>query len=136
MVQKTRTAPLDLARNGHRRGRGTVEQAAATRASLVELATELFATDGYLQTSIRDLARKGHVTAGAVYGHFRNKADLLAAAVNREMQRSLVVRADDSSDHVEVATRLAARWPQRRRLRALVLQGAAAAPADPEARDL
>jgi AcrR family transcriptional regulator len=109
----------------------------ATRDALVDRAAQLFAEVGYLQTSIRDLAHRSKVTTGAVYGHFRNKADLLAAAVNREMATELEGRAmvgGGDEDHVEVSTRLAKQWPKRRRLRALILQGAAAAPTDPETR--
>lgn len=136
MTATQRAVPTEVVLpNGRRRGRGTLEQAAATRAALVELAAELFAESGYLQTSIRDLTRKGNVTAGAVYGHFRNKADLLAAAVNREMDAGLGTVARDDSDYIEVATRVARTWRKRRRLRALVLQGAAAAPTDAPTRE-
>jgi AcrR family transcriptional regulator len=112
--------------------------AVATREALVDWAARLFAEVGYLQTSIRDLAHRSEVTTGAVYGHFRNKADLLAAAVNREMAVDLEGRAmtgGGDADHVEVSSRLAREWPKRRRLRALILQGAAAAPTDPETRE-
>ena len=61
------------------RGRGAA-RSQATRTSLIELAAELFAERGYVQTSIRDITRRGDVTSGAIYGHFRNKADLLAEA--------------------------------------------------------
>jgi AcrR family transcriptional regulator len=116
----------------------TAEKAEATRAELIDRAAQLFAEDGYLQTSIRELAAKSKVTTGAIYGHFRNKADLLAAAVNREMTVDLEGRSGIDGgevDHVEVSTRLAREWPKRRRLRALILQGAAAAPTDAETRE-
>lgn len=57
-------------------GRRSDEDARATRARLLDLAGELFAERGYLQTSIRDLGRHAGVTSGAIYGHFRNKAPL------------------------------------------------------------
>ena len=67
---------------GTARGRKTAEHAQATRAALVELAGHLFAERGYIQTSVRDIARQARCTSGAIYGHFRNKADLLAEVVS------------------------------------------------------
>ena len=49
----------------------------------------MFAEHGYLQTSIRDVARRGELTTGAIYGHFRNKADLLVAAINQRIGEEL-----------------------------------------------
>lgn len=112
-------------------------RAVATRAALVELAAELFAEHGYVQTSIRDIARRGGLTSGAIYGHFRNKADLLAEAINDRTARELEARTLGVSgviDHVETLTRLAREYPKRRRLRALIVQGAAAAQTDEETR--
>ena len=120
-----------------RRGGKSAEQALATRATLIDLAVELFSQQGYIQTSIRDLAHRSKMTSGAIYGHFRNKADLLAAAVNQETTVALEARsfaADPDRDHVEVLTRLAREYTKRRRLRALILQGAAAAHTDEETR--
>jgi TetR/AcrR family acrAB operon transcriptional repressor len=120
-----------------RPGRGA-EKALATRATLVELAAELFAEQGYVQTSIRDIARRGEVTSGAIYGHFRNKADLLVAAINKRTTEELEARSIGISaepDYVEILTRNAQAYPDRRRLRALIVQGAAAAQTDEETRD-
>jgi AcrR family transcriptional regulator len=108
-------------------------QARATRAALVELASELFAEQGYIQTSIRDIARRAGVTSGALYGHFRNKADLLAEAINRRIADELEAHTG-GRDHVETLTRHARESPERRRLRALLVQGAAAAQTDEETR--
>lgn len=116
---------------------GSGARAVATRAALVELAAELFAENGYVQTSIRDIARRGGLTSGAIYGHFRNKADLLAEAINDRTARELEARTLGVTgviDHVETLTRLAREYPKRRRLRALIVQGAAAAQTDEETR--
>ena len=64
-------------------------KAVATRAALVELAAEMFANRGYLQTSIRDIAREASLTTGAIYGHFRNKAELLAEAISSRTETDL-----------------------------------------------
>ena len=118
------------------RGRGA-ERALATRAALVELATEMFAEKGYIQTSIRDIARSASMTSGAIYGHFRTKADLLVEAINERTAVELEAQSmglDGENDYVETLTRLARDYPKRRRLRALILQGAAASLTDEETR--
>jgi AcrR family transcriptional regulator len=118
------------------RGRKSAEHAQATRAALVELAGTLFAERGYIQTSVRDIARQARCTSGAIYGHFRNKADLLAEVVSVGIAEDLeAADADlDRSDHVETLTRHARQAASRRRLRALLVQGAAAAQTDEETR--
>lgn len=113
-------------------------KALATRRMLVDLAADLFAEQGYLQTSIRDIARRGSLTTGAIYGHFRNKADLLAEAINTRTADELESRTTGlarDGDYVETLTRLAREYRKRRRLRALIVQGAAAAHTDTETRD-
>ena len=104
----------------------------------MELAADLFATRGYLQTSIRDIARHAGLTSGAIYGHFRNKAELLAEAISlrttTDLERAFRVTGTDQ-EHVATLRRLTARYPERRQLRALILQGAAAALTDEETRE-
>jgi len=105
----------------------------ATRTMLVELAADLFSERGYLDTSIRDVARLASLTTGAIYGHFRNKADLLVEAINNRMEEELESQArglGGQPDYIETLRRLAKEYPKRRRLRALILQGAAAAQTD------
>jgi AcrR family transcriptional regulator len=118
-------------------GKGPAK-ALATRTALIELAAELFAEQGYVETSIRDIARRGKVTSGAIYGHFRNKADLLAAAINERTADELEAqgrRISAEPDYIETLTRLSADYPKRRRLRALIVLGAAAAQTDEETRE-
>jgi AcrR family transcriptional regulator len=114
------------------------DRAKATRDALVAIAAEVFAERGYAQTSIRDIARRASVTTGAIYGHFRSKADLLVEAINdrtADELESQSVGVDDYPDYIETLTRLAKQYPDRRRLRALIVQGAAAAVTDDETRD-
>src|SRR3954447_18267111 len=121
-----------------RRPGRSAEKAQATRAALIELAAEMFAEHGYLQTSIRDVARRGELTTGAIYGHFRNKADLLVAAINQRISEELEARAmgvAGEPDYVEALTRLSGDYRKRRRLRALIVQVAAAAHTDEETRE-
>jgi len=100
---------------------------------LVDLAAELFAEQGYTQTSIRDVARRASLTTGAIYGHFRNKADLLVEAISNrttEELESQATRFGSEPHYIETLTRNAREFPKRRRLRALIVQGAAAAHTD------
>jgi len=121
-----------------RLGKGAAK-ALATRTMLVDLAADLFAEQGYMQTSIRDVARRGSLTTGAIYGHFRNKADLLVEAINHrtavELESQAVRFGGAHPDYIETLTRLAREFPKRRRLRALIIQGAAAAQTDEMTRD-
>jgi len=105
---------------------------------LIELAAELFATNGYVQTSIRDVAREASLTTGAIYGHFRNKAELLAEAISARTETDL--ESIPSTDiqppqHINVLRQAALRYRERRELRSLILQGAAAAITDEETKE-
>jgi AcrR family transcriptional regulator len=132
---------IEPAGSGQSLGRGA-EKALATRAALVEVAADLFAERGYVQSSVRDIARRSELSSGAIYGHFRSKADLLAAAIRMRIADELEAEstglgeaeADADADYVETLTRLARELPTRRRLRALIVQGAAAAQTDEETR--
>lgn len=108
--------------------------AAANRAALIELATERFATQGYAQTSMRDLERDGPVTLAAIYSHFRNKADLLVAAIDQRIVEDLEEVPDDVRQRGDLVERLsnnARTYPERRALRSLLVQAAAASQTDP-----
>src|SRR5438552_18446392 len=70
------------------------EKARTTRAALVRSAYDLFIEQGYGAVSVRDLARRTQVTSGAIYGHFRNKADLLVAAIADHIDRDLYLKPD------------------------------------------
>jgi len=109
------------------------EKARATRAALVRSAYELFVEQGYGAVSVRDLARRTQVTSGAIYGHFRNKADLLVAAIADHIDRDLYVHADGRAKGLRWY--LERQWRDYRAragLRALLVEAAAAARVDPE----
>lgn len=99
----------------------------------MEIAAELFATQGYQKTSIRDVARRASVTTGAIYGHFASKADLLAAAIGKRTADDVEGWPPTTSverDFVEVITESATTSAERTVLRSLIVQGAAAAMTD------
>ncbi len=50
-----------------------------TRATLLEAARELIREKGYERTTLEQVARRAGMTTGAIYGNFKNRADLFIA---------------------------------------------------------
>jgi len=109
--------------------------APTTRDSLLELAAERFVVDGYSATSVRDLARESDRTTGALYGHFRNKADLLAEVVAARIVSELEGQVPPGASLAAGVVEPWRRYRERADLRALLLEGAAAARQDDDLRD-
>jgi AcrR family transcriptional regulator len=111
------------------------EKARATRAALIRFAGEYFVDEGYGAVSVRDLARRMQLTSGAIYGHFRSKADLLVAAIRQRIASDLEApyagRALGLVDHLTAQARA---YRSRAAMRALLVEGAAAARVDPDVR--
>jgi TetR/AcrR family transcriptional regulator, acrAB operon repressor len=63
--------------------RKTKEDALTTRAQLLDAAQRLFCERGVSHTSLHEIAREAGLTRGAIYWHFENKEDLLAALWER-----------------------------------------------------
>ena len=63
--------------------RRTKEDALATRTSLLDAAERLFQAQGVSGTSLQDIAAAAGATRGAVYWHFKDKADLFNAMMDR-----------------------------------------------------
>jgi AcrR family transcriptional regulator len=61
--------------------RRTKEEAAATRARLLDAALAVFHARGYAATTLEDIAREAGITRGAIQWHFGNKADLYNAII-------------------------------------------------------
>lgn len=59
--------------------RKTKAEAALTRDRIVTCARQVFSRDGVTNTSLETVAKEAGVTRGAVYWHFRDKADLFMA---------------------------------------------------------
>lgn len=92
--------------------RRTKEEALQTRHALLDAAEAVFERRGVSATSLQEIAEAAGVTRGAVYWHFRDKADLYIAMMDRAVlpfeQHWLVAGADDREDPL-------------RRLRALLI---------------
>lgn len=63
--------------------RRTKEEAEATRSQLLDAAEAVFNAKGVARTSLADIAAAAGVTRGAIYWHFKNKADLFHAMLER-----------------------------------------------------
>lgn len=59
------------------------EEALATRHRLLDAAEHSFQAQGVSHTSLQDIARRAGATRGAIYWHFRDKADLFNAMMER-----------------------------------------------------
>lgn len=63
--------------------RKTKEQAQETRCRILDAAEQVFQRQGVSRTSLNQIATEAGVTRGAIYWHFRNKADLYDAMIRR-----------------------------------------------------
>lgn len=70
------------------------ENAAATQRALLDVANDLFARQGYLKTSLDEVAEQARVTKGALYHHFHNKEELFAACYERQVREMTRAVAD------------------------------------------
>ena len=107
--------------------RCTKEEALATRDGLLDAAELVFSEKGVSRTSLNDIAEAAGVSRGAIYWHFKNKADLFNAMMDRvtlPLEASLEFLAHDEQAqplaHICRATRQAllriATDPQTRRV--------------------
>lgn len=65
-------------------GRVRQERAVATRAALIEAAAAEFDERGYVGASMDGVAERAGMTKGALYFHFRSKADIAGAVIARQ----------------------------------------------------
>jgi AcrR family transcriptional regulator len=117
----------------------STEKARATRATLIRSAADAFVGDGYGATSVRDLAERSQLTSGAIYGHFKSKANLLGEAVRYRIDGDLEEwgrREYGPMPLADYLERIFWDYPRRTALRALLVEAAAAARIDSDVRAL
>lgn len=81
--------------------RSTKEEAQATRHRLLDAAECLFHRNGVSQTSLQHIATEAGATRGAIYWHFKDKADLFNAMMERvtlPLEQSLQQETSNGSD--------------------------------------
>jgi AcrR family transcriptional regulator len=81
------------------------ENKAETRAALLRAGRRIFGKEGYSGASLSDIAKLARVTTGAVYHHFKDKADLfraVAEGVEKEILDLVVAAAEllPQDDHI------------------------------------
>jgi AcrR family transcriptional regulator len=115
------------------------EKARLTRNALINSAADVFVTDGYGATSVRDLAERSQLTSGAIYGHFRSKANLLGETVRFRITHDLEERGGEEYEETKLGDYLEHNfrdYQRRTALRALIVEAAAAARIDADVREL
>ena len=107
--------------------RRTKEDAQATRAAVLDAAERVFLRRGVTRTSLAEIAQAAGVTRGAIYGHFKDKAALFSAMMERvtlplEAEIAQVAQADGGDvlaqlrERVQVAIRQIVSNAQTRRV--------------------
>jgi AcrR family transcriptional regulator len=79
-----------------------------TRSEISAVAAELFAEQGYEQTSLREIAERLGITKAALYYHFPSKNELLSSLVE-----PLIDELRELTDELERASEQARRDPRR-----------------------
>ena len=108
-------------RSGRRRA---AEHAADTREALIAAARRLFARDGFDGTGTEQIVAEARVTRGALYHHFRDKADLFRAVMaeaagdvaQRLIDEQLAAEATSPLDDIRDGVERVPRRLHRRRL--------------------
>ena len=59
------------------------QQSLQTESTILSVSLELFVTNGYAATSVRDIAKRANVSPGLMFHYFRSKDELLQAHVKR-----------------------------------------------------
>jgi AcrR family transcriptional regulator len=109
------------------------DAATPVRDRLVAAAAEVFAERGYDGTRVPEVVRRAGLSTGAIYTNFRNKADLLLAAVGGAPIDEMFRGGTRPGATAEGLRRAGYRLPGARRRRwTLLWEGLVAARRDPE----
>ncbi len=139
MVDEKRIALRATAEIRHKPGKsrtrksGGEETSPSTRERILISATRFFAEQGFASTSMPAIAKASGVTAGAIYKHFKSKADLLFEVTRRALiSIPLFVQAAQRETNTATLTSLAAIYtqPELKLLRQLSIEVHSAATKD------
>jgi AcrR family transcriptional regulator len=113
--------------------RVTVRPDPSVRDRLVAAAAEVFAERGYEGARVQEIVRRAGLSTGAIYTNFRNKADLLLAAVGTAQVDSLFATFELAADAADGLRFAGHELPTARRAtRPLLFEAMVAARRDPE----
>lgn len=105
----------------------------SVRDRLVAAAAEVFAERGYEGARVQEIVRRAGLSTGAIYTNFRNKADLLLAAVGTAQVDSLFATIELAADAADGLRFAGHELPTARRAtRPLLFEAMVAARRDPE----
>jgi AcrR family transcriptional regulator len=106
---------------------------ASVRDRLVAAAAEVFAERGYEGARVQEIVRRAGLSTGAIYTNFRNKADLLLAAVGTAQVDSLFATIELAGGTADGLRFAGYELPTARRdTRPLLFEAMVAARRDPE----
>ncbi len=119
----------------------TEETRQVRRAAILDAAATLFAQHGFAETSMADIIEAADSSAGAVYGHFKNKSELISAAASDVLARRTVELEDAlASGHALSPAQLVRRFLDESRQElaspALLMHVWATASSTPEVKDI
>jgi AcrR family transcriptional regulator len=132
--QKPRKSLVQKSATSESTASATAEEAnPSTRERILISATRFFAEQGFASTSMPAIAKASGVTAGAIYKHFKSKADLLFEVTRRALiSIPLFVQAAQRETNTGTLTSLAAIYtqPELKLLRQLSIEVHSAATKD------
>ncbi|HEY7438070.1 MAG TPA: TetR/AcrR family transcriptional regulator [Acidimicrobiia bacterium] len=111
---------------------------ATTRDRLVDAAIAVFREQGYERARVQDIARAAGLTTGAIYANFRDKRELLLAAISAGSAAEVetLLRASDDLAPRDVLRALGNRMAFSTSGRPLLIEAIVAAQRDPELANL
>lgn len=83
--------------------RKTKEDTEQTRQAILDSALQTFYEKGFSRTTFDEIAKRINLTKGAVYWHFRNKADVIAAIIKQRISKQDVNSNFSSIDELRKA---------------------------------
>jgi len=96
--------------------RRTKEEAQVTRTRILDTAEQVFQEKGVSRTTLEAIAAAAGVTRGAIYWHFKNKADLFDALMQRvslPMEEKAACGSDAMEDPIGFVRGCALAWIDR-----------------------
>lgn len=93
--------------------RKTKQEAQETRESILDAAERLFHANGVSRTSLQDIAHAAEVTRGAIYWHFKDKAELFDAMMERAtmpLEEGMSAATGEEPDETAVTSLAELRW--------------------------
>lgn len=73
-----------------------------TKREIFLAAAELFAQNGYLGASMKDIARKAGIQAASIYGHYRSKEEIMDALIDHYLERMEQFHENLAQDSIDI----------------------------------